>query len=63
MMVLLRPGPYICAEWDMGGLPWWLLREPGLELRTFSPPYIGRVNLWWEVMLTKMRPFLADQVY
>ncbi len=24
LMVLLRPGPYICAEWDFGGLPWWL---------------------------------------
>ena len=25
MYVIVRPGPYVCAEWEMGGLPWWLL--------------------------------------
>jgi len=32
MWVILRPGPYVCAEWEMGGLPWWLLKD-GTELR------------------------------
>ena len=27
LMVMLRPGPYICAEWEFGGLPWWLLAD------------------------------------
>ena len=31
MWVLLRPGPYICGEWDLGGLPWWLLRTPDIK--------------------------------
>ena len=31
--VIVRPGPYICAEWDLGGLPAWLLRDPTLQLR------------------------------
>ena len=29
LWVILRPGPYACAEWEMGGLPWWLLKHPG----------------------------------
>uniref|UniRef100_A0A8C4LWT7 Galactosidase beta 1 like n=1 Tax=Equus asinus TaxID=9793 RepID=A0A8C4LWT7_EQUAS len=37
LLVILRPGPYICAEWDMGGLPAWLLRKPKIHLRTSDP--------------------------
>ena len=34
--VLLRPGPYICSEWDNGGLPWWLLKYDGIQIRTYD---------------------------
>ncbi|XP_028364685.1 beta-galactosidase-1-like protein isoform X2 [Phyllostomus discolor] len=37
LLVILRPGPYICAEWEMGGLPAWLLRKPNIRLRTSDP--------------------------
>ncbi|XP_006742954.1 beta-galactosidase-1-like protein isoform X2 [Leptonychotes weddellii] len=37
LLVILRPGPYICAEWDMGGLPAWLLQKPDIHLRTSDP--------------------------
>uniref|UniRef100_A0A8C5UIY5 Galactosidase beta 1 like n=1 Tax=Microcebus murinus TaxID=30608 RepID=A0A8C5UIY5_MICMU len=37
LLVILRPGPYICAEWEMGGLPSWLLRKPKIRLRTSDP--------------------------
>ncbi|XP_006890307.1 PREDICTED: beta-galactosidase-1-like protein isoform X2 [Elephantulus edwardii] len=37
LLVILRPGPYICAEWEMGGLPSWLLRNPKIHLRTSDP--------------------------
>ncbi|MEJ1272051.1 galactosidase beta 1-like [Cricetulus griseus] len=37
LLVILRPGPYICAEWEMGGLPSWLLRKPNIHLRTSDP--------------------------
>ncbi|XP_011237015.1 beta-galactosidase-1-like protein isoform X2 [Mus musculus] len=37
LLVILRPGPYICAEWEMGGLPSWLLRNPNIHLRTSDP--------------------------
>ena len=33
MMVILRPGPYVCAEWEFGGYPWWLQNIPGMEIR------------------------------
>ena len=36
MLVILRPGPYICGEWELGGLPAWLLAKPNLRLRTYD---------------------------
>lgn len=41
LWVLLRPGPYSCAEWEMGGLPWWLLRNEGIALRSSDPKFVG----------------------
>lgn len=41
LWVILRPGPYSCAEWDMGGLPWWLLKDKDIKLRTEDPRYLG----------------------
>lgn len=43
MWVLIRPGPYVCAEWDAGGHPWWLLKE-NLALRTTDELYVGHVQ-------------------
>ncbi|KHJ87378.1 glycosyl hydrolase family 35 [Oesophagostomum dentatum] len=34
LAVIVRPGPYICAEWENGGLPYWLLNYPGVKLRS-----------------------------
>jgi len=41
LWIILRPGPYSCAEWEMGGTPWWLLKEPGIKLRSRDPRYLG----------------------
>ena len=41
LWVILRPGPYSCAEWEMGGLPWWLLRDHDIQLRTTDPRFIA----------------------
>src|ERR1700722_15535540 len=38
--VILRPGPYSCAEWDFGGLPWWLLKIPDIKVRTRDTRYL-----------------------
>lgn len=40
LYVILRPGPYSCAEWDFGGFPWWLLKDKTLSLRTQNPHYL-----------------------
>ncbi len=40
LWVILRPGPYVCAEWEMGGLPWWLLKEEGIQLRSRDPRFM-----------------------
>ncbi|XP_069083282.1 beta-galactosidase-1-like protein isoform X2 [Pleurodeles waltl] len=58
LLVILRPGPYICAEWDMGGLPAWLLQNPNITLRSSHPDYLNAVNTWLDVLLPKMRPRL-----
>lgn len=41
LFVILRPGPYACAEWDFGGLPIWLLRTPDIKVRCMDPRYIA----------------------
>ena len=40
LWVILRPGPYSCAEWEMGGLPWWLLKNDDIQLRTRDPRFL-----------------------
>jgi len=39
MYCIVRPGPYVCAEWDMGGLPWWLLKKKDLQVRKLTDNY------------------------
>ncbi|WP_207495827.1 beta-galactosidase [Aridibaculum aurantiacum] len=39
MYCIVRPGPYVCAEWDMGGLPWWLLKKKDIQVRTLKDAY------------------------
>lgn len=46
MYVIVRPGPYCCAEWEMGGLPWWLLKEKDINLRSLDPYFMERVTLF-----------------
>lgn len=44
MYVIVRPGPYVCAEWEMGGLPWWLLKKKDIQLRELDPFFMQRVE-------------------
>lgn len=44
MLVIIRPGPYVCAEWEMGGLPWWLLKKQDVKLRSLDSFYMERVG-------------------
>ncbi|XP_071751808.1 beta-galactosidase [Centroberyx gerrardi] len=58
LLVILRPGPYICAEWDMGGLPAWLLNKKDIVLRSSDPDYIAAVDTWMGKLLPMIKPFL-----
>uniref|UniRef100_K9J2B7 Beta-galactosidase n=1 Tax=Desmodus rotundus TaxID=9430 RepID=K9J2B7_DESRO len=58
LLVVLRPGPYICAEWEMGGLPAWLLEKENIVLRSSDPDYLAAVDKWLGVILPKMKPLL-----
>lgn len=46
LYVIVRPGPYVCAEWEMGGLPWWLLKKKNIRLREPDPYFMERVKLF-----------------
>ncbi|XP_015079424.1 beta-galactosidase 17 [Solanum pennellii] len=55
LLVMLRVGPYICAEWDFGGFPAWLLAiEPAVRLRSSDPAFINLVERWWGILLPKI---------
>ncbi|XP_017787650.1 PREDICTED: beta-galactosidase-like [Habropoda laboriosa] len=59
LFVLLRPGPYICAERDFGGLPYWLMtRVPDIRLRTNDPRYMQYVEIYLNEVFTRVRPYL-----
>ena len=57
--VILRPGPYICAEWDFGGLPSWLLKYPHIALRCDDPLYLDKVRPYYTEFLSRIRPHLC----
>ena len=56
LMVILRPSPYICAEWEFGGLPYWLLKEDGMRLRCMYPPYLEHVKSYYEKLFEIIAP-------
>ncbi|KAM9307685.1 beta-galactosidase [Gastrophryne carolinensis] len=58
LLVILRAGPYICAEWDMGGFPAWLLAKKSIVLRSSDPDYLQAVDNWMGVFLPKIKPLL-----
>ena len=58
LYVILRVGPYICAEWNNGGLPWWIIKVPGLTTRTWNKPYMKIVERWVMDLGQKMNKYL-----
>ena len=57
LYVMIRPGPYICSEWDLGGLPAWLLRNPAMRLRCCYPPYLAAVDRFFDALIPRLAPF------
>ena len=56
MYVIVRPGPYVCAEWEMGGLPWWLLKKKDIRLREQDPYFMERVKIFEEKVAQQLAP-------
>ncbi|PRP85043.1 beta-galactosidase [Planoprotostelium fungivorum] len=59
--VILRTSPYICAEFEMGGLPAWLLNVTGLELRSSDPAYLSYYATFMDVLAPKLKPLLYSE--
>jgi beta-galactosidase len=70
LWVMLRPGPYACAEWEMGGFPWWLLKHDDIKLRSRDPRYLDAAKRYLKevgrvlgpLQVTKGGPILMVQV-
>ncbi|MGO4697169.1 beta-galactosidase family protein [Paenibacillus sp. 2TAB26] len=59
LFVIVRPSPYICAEWEFGGLPSWLLKEENMRLRCFHQPYLEKIDAYYNELLAKFLPLLC----
>ena len=61
MYVIVRPGPYVCAEWEMGGLPWWLLKKKDIRLRERDPYFMERVKIFEEKVGEQLAPLTIQR--
>ncbi|RSN80574.1 glycosyl hydrolase [Streptomyces sp. WAC 05379] len=61
LWAIVRPGPYICAEWENGGLPYWLTAEAGARARTRDERYMGHVSDWFGRLLPEIVPRQIDR--
>lgn len=55
LMVILRPGPYACAEWEFGGYPWWLVKNKELVIRTNNKPFLDSCNVYISKLIEQVR--------
>lgn len=60
LYAIVRPGPYICAEWDFGGLPAWLLKDKNMQIRCMYPDYLRCVERFYKELLARLVPHLES---
>ena len=60
LYMIIRPSPYICSEWEFGGLPAWLLKDRSMRLRCFYKPYLNAVDSYYSVLMPKLAPYQID---
>ena len=60
LWVNLRPGPYVCAEWDGGGIPAWVLNDPDIEPRSLDERYMRPVRSWLKRLGQELVPLLIS---
>ncbi|MBE6716324.1 MAG: beta-galactosidase [Ruminococcaceae bacterium] len=59
LMAIVRPGPYICSEWEFGGLPWWIQTDEDMEIRCMNPKYIRCFDRYLDRLCTEIKPYLV----
>lgn len=57
LYVIARPGPYICAEWDFGGFPWWLSTKEGIQYRSSEPTFLQYVDKYFDQVIPIINEF------
>ena len=62
LKVILRPGPYICSEWDFGGFPAWLLKDHDMRLRCSNQHYLDAVKSYFEAVFCQVRDFYDKNI-
>lgn len=60
LYVILRPGPYICAEMEFGGLPSWLLTERSMHLRCNDELFLSKVSNYYHELFQQLKPYFAE---
>lgn len=60
LWVMLRPSPYVCAEWEFGGYPWWLLKEEDLKVRSKDPRFIDAYRNYVHEVAKQLTPLLIE---
>ncbi|MDG5798898.1 beta-galactosidase [Marinilabiliaceae bacterium ANBcel2] len=60
LWVMLRPSPYVCAEWEFGGYPWWLLKEEDMEVRSKDPKFIEAYRSYVMEVGKELTPLLIE---
>lgn len=61
LYIILRPSPYICAEWDFGGLPGWLLKDKNMRIRSQQSEFLKRVDSYYKELLLRVNKFQTTQ--
>jgi beta-galactosidase len=61
MWLILRPGPYVCAEWELGGIPPYLLRIPDIKLRCMDPRYMAAAEKYMSKLADEFKPYLVTK--
>lgn len=61
LYMIIRPSPYICAEWEFGGLPAWLLSDRNMRVRCCYKPYLDAVDSYYRELIPRLAPYQQDR--
>jgi beta-galactosidase len=61
LFVILRPGPYACAEWEFGGYPWWLQQNKSLVIRTNNQPFLDSCNVYLRKLAAQVKGYQVSK--